>query len=92
MKNRKLKVDTEERLALAFHRNCLILLGKLPLRQIVIKFLKLLLTEGRSEFPPRKFREILGVRNACFGALELANGMVQRNRQRAKSFITNETW
>jgi hypothetical protein len=29
-----------------FHRNSLILLGKLPLRQIVIKLLKWLLTEG----------------------------------------------
>ena len=32
-------------LALALHRNLLILLGKLPLRQIVIKLLKWLLTE-----------------------------------------------
>ena len=61
-------MDTEEKLALALHRNCLILLGKLPLRQIVIKLLKWLLTEGLAEFPPRKFRDILGVRNACFGA------------------------
>jgi len=45
LKNRKQKVNTEEKLALAFHRNCLILLGKLPLRQIVIKLLKWLLTE-----------------------------------------------
>ena len=35
-----------EKLALALHRNCLILLGKLPLRQIVIKLLKWLLNEG----------------------------------------------
>jgi hypothetical protein len=33
------KVNMEEKLALALHRNCLILLGKLPLRQIVIKSL-----------------------------------------------------
>jgi len=46
LKNRKQKVNTEEKLALAFDRNCLILLGKLPLRQIVIKLLKWLLTEG----------------------------------------------
>jgi hypothetical protein len=38
-------VNTEEKLALAFHRNCLILLGKLSLRQIVTKLLKWLLTE-----------------------------------------------
>jgi hypothetical protein len=46
LKNRKQKVNTEEKLALALHRNCLTLLGKLPLRQIVIKLLKWLLTEG----------------------------------------------
>jgi hypothetical protein len=45
LKNRKQKVNTEEKLALAVDRNCLILLGKLPLRQIVIKLLKWLLTE-----------------------------------------------
>ena len=39
-------MNTEEKLTLALHRNCLILLGKLPLRQIVIKSLKWLLTEG----------------------------------------------
>jgi len=31
--------NTEEKLTLALRRNCLILLGKLPLRQIVIKLL-----------------------------------------------------
>jgi hypothetical protein len=46
LKNCKQKVNTEEKLALALDRNCLILLGKLPLRQIVIKLLKFLLTEG----------------------------------------------
>jgi len=46
LKNSEQTVNTEEKLALAFHRNCLILLGKLPLRQIVIKLLKWLLTEG----------------------------------------------
>jgi hypothetical protein len=45
LKNRKQKANTEEKLALALDRNCLILLGKLPLRQIVIKLLKWLLTE-----------------------------------------------
>jgi hypothetical protein len=45
LKNRKQNVNTEEKLTLALHRNCLILLGKLPLRQIVIKILKWLLTE-----------------------------------------------
>ena len=69
LKNRKQNVNTEEKLTLALHRNFLILLGKPPLRQIVIKLLKWLLTEGLAEFPPRKFRDILGVRNACFGAL-----------------------
>jgi hypothetical protein len=44
LKNRKQKVETQEKLTPAFHRNCLILLGKLPLRQIVIK--SGLLTEG----------------------------------------------
>jgi hypothetical protein len=39
------KVNNEEKLTLTFHRNLLILLGKLPLRQIVIKLLKWLLTE-----------------------------------------------
>jgi hypothetical protein len=47
-KNRKQKVNMEEKLALAVDRNCLILLGKLPLRQIVIKLLKSLLTGGLS--------------------------------------------
>ena len=69
MKNPEQTVNTEEKLTLGFHRNCLMLLVKLPLRQIVIKSLKWLLTEGLAEFPPRKFRDILGVRNACFGAL-----------------------
>ncbi len=32
LENRKRKVNTEEKLALVLHRNCLILLGKLPLR------------------------------------------------------------
>ena len=45
LKNRKQKVNTEEKLTLALHHNCLILLGKLPLRQIVIKLLNWLLTE-----------------------------------------------
>ncbi len=31
------KVNMEEKLALALYRNCLILLGKLPLRQIISK-------------------------------------------------------
>jgi hypothetical protein len=44
LKNRKQKVNTEEKLALALHRNLMILLGKLPLRQIVIKLLQWLLT------------------------------------------------
>ena len=69
MKKRKQNLNREEKLTLALHRNMLILLEKLPLRQIVIKLLKWLLTEGLAEFPPRKFRDILGVRNACFGAL-----------------------
>jgi len=46
LKNGEQRVNTEEKLTLALHRNCLILLGKLPLRQIVIKLLKWLLTEG----------------------------------------------
>jgi hypothetical protein len=50
LKNRKQKVNTEEKLALALDRNCLILLGKLPLRQIVIKLLKCRLTEGLDLF------------------------------------------
>jgi len=45
LKKRKQKVNTEEKLTLALDRNCLILLGKVPLRQIVIKLLKWLLTE-----------------------------------------------
>jgi len=40
LKNHKQKVNTEEKLALAVNRNCLILLGN------VIKLLKWLLTEG----------------------------------------------
>jgi len=40
LENGEQKLDTEEKLALALHRNLLILLGKLPLRQIVIKLLK----------------------------------------------------
>ena len=39
LKNRKQKVNTKEQLALALHRNCLILLGELPPRQIVVKLL-----------------------------------------------------
>jgi len=39
LKNPEQTVNTEEKLTLAFHRNCLILLGKLPLRQILIKLL-----------------------------------------------------
>jgi len=46
LENGEQKLDTEEKLALALHRNLLILLGKLPLRQIVTKLLKWLLTEG----------------------------------------------
>ena len=46
LENGKQKLNTEEKLTLALHRNCLILLGRLPLRQIVIKLLKWLLTEG----------------------------------------------
>jgi len=38
-------VHTEEKLTLALHRSCLILLGKPSLREIVIKLLKWLLTE-----------------------------------------------
>jgi hypothetical protein len=45
LENHEQKVSTEEKLTLALHRNCLILLGKLPLRQIVIKLLKWPLTE-----------------------------------------------
>ena len=45
LKNPEQTVNTEEKLTLALDRNCLILLGKLPLRQIVIKLLKWLLTE-----------------------------------------------
>ena len=45
LENHEQKVNTEEKLTLALHRNCLILLGKLPLRQIAIKLLKWLLTE-----------------------------------------------
>jgi hypothetical protein len=45
LKNRKQNANTEEKSTLALHRNLLILLGKLPLRQIVIKLLKWLLTE-----------------------------------------------
>ena len=45
VENGEQKLNMEEKLALALHRNCLILLGKLPLRQIVIKLLKWLLTE-----------------------------------------------
>jgi hypothetical protein len=32
LQNRKQKVNTDEKLALVLHRNCLILLGKPPLR------------------------------------------------------------
>jgi hypothetical protein len=39
------KMNMEEKLALSLHRNFLILLGKLPLRQIAIKSLSGLLTE-----------------------------------------------
>jgi len=39
LKHRKQKVDTEEKLPLAIHRNFLILLGRLPLRRIVIESL-----------------------------------------------------
>jgi len=39
LKNPEQTVNTEEKLTLALHRNCLILLGKLPLRNIVIKLL-----------------------------------------------------
>ena len=46
LKNSEQTVNTEKKLTFAFHRNCLILLGKLPLRQIVIKLFKWLLTEG----------------------------------------------
>ena len=52
----------EEKLTLAFHRNCLILLGKLPLRQIVIKLRKWLLTEGLAELPTRKLRISCGAK------------------------------
>jgi hypothetical protein len=44
LENGEQKLNTEEKLTLALHRNCLILLGKLPLRQIVIKLLKWRLT------------------------------------------------
>jgi hypothetical protein len=37
MRTREQKVNKEEKLALTFHRNLLILLGKLPLRQIITK-------------------------------------------------------
>jgi hypothetical protein len=40
------KVNKEEKLTLSFHRNLLIFLGKLPLRQIISKELQWLLTEG----------------------------------------------
>src|SRR5260370_40538862 len=40
------KVNKGEKLTLTFHRNLLILLGKLPLRQIISKQLQWLLTEG----------------------------------------------
>ena len=40
LKNLEQNLNTEEKLALALHRSLLILLGKLPLRQIVIKLLK----------------------------------------------------
>jgi hypothetical protein len=36
LKNHEQKVNTEEKLALALHRNFLILLGKPPLRQIAL--------------------------------------------------------
>ena len=39
MENGEQKLDKEGKLTLALHRNCLFLLGKLPLRQIVIKLL-----------------------------------------------------
>jgi hypothetical protein len=50
LKNHKQKVNTEEKLAFALHRTLLILLGKLPLWQIVIMLLKWLLTEGLDLF------------------------------------------
>jgi len=46
LKNAEQRVNTEEKLTLALHRYCLILIGKLPLRQIVIKLLCWLLIEG----------------------------------------------
>jgi hypothetical protein len=46
MENDEQKVNTEEKLALALHRNYSILLGKLPLRQIMIKLLLGLLSGG----------------------------------------------
>jgi len=39
MEHGEQKLNMEEKSALAVHRNCLILLGKLPLRQIAIKLL-----------------------------------------------------
>jgi hypothetical protein len=45
LKNGEQRVSTEEELALALDRNCVIPLGNLPLRQILIKLLKWLLTE-----------------------------------------------
>jgi hypothetical protein len=45
LENAEQKVNMEEKSALALDRNCLILLGKLPLWQIVIKLLKWLWPE-----------------------------------------------
>jgi len=53
-------VNTEEKLALALHRNLLFLLGKLPLRQIAIKLLQGLLTECLSR-PKYEFHRIGGL-------------------------------
>jgi hypothetical protein len=39
LENGEQKMNIEEKLTLGLHRNCVILLGKLPLRQIVIKSL-----------------------------------------------------
>ena len=50
LKNRDKKVHTEEKLALALDRNCLIPVEKLPLQQIVIKLFKWLLTETLGAF------------------------------------------
>jgi len=39
LENGEQKMNMEKKLTLGLHRNCLIVLGKLPLRQIVIKSL-----------------------------------------------------